>query len=390
MKKVLIVYSEMVIGGSTTSLLSLLNLFDYEKYEIDLLLYSNDGEMQDRIDKRVNVLQEMRTSRRVWKKLVRPDYYVSCMIAKFIARKKNNRLINSQFLSRYEAVSCKRLEEEYDIAISFLEFLPMEYLAHRVNAKRKIAWIHIDIKEGGLLPRISRGVYRKIDRIVVVSKSCADSFCYLYPEFKNKCVYLPNLLSAGVIREMAAGQSEISYTTSTLNLVTVARIVFASKGFDRAVRVFKRLKQDGNLPLNVRWFIIGDGPDFAELSRLINDNGLDEQIILLGKHSNPFSIEKDMDVFLLPSRYEGKPMAVTEAQMLGVVPYVLEYSSAKEQIESGLDGKVIPNNEDALYEELKTLFMKPDVVREMKNTIMNRDYTNSRDIELYYEVFNRM
>lgn len=389
MKSLLIVYSEMVIGGSTTSLLSLLNLIDYDQYEVDLLLYSNCGELQDKIDKRVVILPEMSASRKLWKKYVRPGYAASYLVARALSKKKGNRLINSQFLSKYEAISCMKLSKHYDIAISFLEFLPMEFVARCVNADRKISWIHIDIKEAGLLPKVGRSTYKKVDQIVLVSNSCVKNFTKLYPEFAEKCQYLPNLLSADIVRHMSEDIPHAEFSLAELNLVTVARIALVSKGLDRAVNVFEKLKLEGHLPTDVRWFIIGDGPDYSSLKEMIETKGLSDQIILLGKQANPFPIEKCMDVFLLPSRYEGKPMAVTEAQMLGVVPYVLEYSSAKEQIISGFDGVVSANNEEALYHTLHKLFMNRDVLTQMEANILARDYSNKECIQLYYELFNR-
>ena len=46
-KKILVIYPEMLVGGSTTSLLAFLNCIDKEKYEVDLQLYKNVNEMLD-------------------------------------------------------------------------------------------------------------------------------------------------------------------------------------------------------------------------------------------------------------------------------------------------------------------------------------------------------
>ena len=44
-KRVLVIYPEMMMGGSTTALLAFLKGIDKEKYEVDLQLYKNRGEL---------------------------------------------------------------------------------------------------------------------------------------------------------------------------------------------------------------------------------------------------------------------------------------------------------------------------------------------------------
>ena len=51
-------YDDMTIGGSTTSLLSILNSIDYNRYEVDLLLYYNEGALFDKIPKQINILPQ--------------------------------------------------------------------------------------------------------------------------------------------------------------------------------------------------------------------------------------------------------------------------------------------------------------------------------------------
>ena len=58
MKRILIVHSNMEIGGAETSLLGLLNEIDYTKYQVDLFLIKHSGELMEFIPEEVNILQE--------------------------------------------------------------------------------------------------------------------------------------------------------------------------------------------------------------------------------------------------------------------------------------------------------------------------------------------
>lgn len=387
MKDILIVYSKMVVGGSTTSLLSLLNGIDYGKYRVDLLLYDNGGDLQSFINPNVNVLPPAKESTRPLVKLCNPSFWLHLQKARRLSGKYKNKLINAQIMSKYEALACERPRKEYDVGISFLEFWPTEYLCRRVRAKRKIGWIHIDIKEAGLRKELSRPVFSLLDQVVLVSDPCLQNFVSLYPEFCQKAVCMENILSQKTIREMAARplKEPLPLDPNDCNLVTVCRVAFVSKGLDRGVDAFLRLKKEGRLT-GLRWFVIGDGPDLPKLKEMIRDNGLEQEIILLGQQINPCHIEKYMDVFFLPSRYEGKPMAVTEAQMLGLVPVVSNYSSAKSQVSHGVDGVIMENSDDAPYHTLRALLDGKLDLAGMKENVQKNDYSNTEEIERFYEM----
>ena len=106
----------------------------------------------------------------------------------------------------------------------------------------------------------------------------------------------------------------------------------------------------------------------------------------MGQQINPYRIEKSMDIFFLPSRYEGKPMAVTEAQMLGLVPVVSNYSSAKSQVSHGVDGVIMENSDDAPYHTLRALLDGKFDLAGMKENVQKKDYSNIEEIKRFYEM----
>ncbi len=383
MKNILLVYSKMVVGGSTTSLISLLNSIDYTQYSVDLLLHSNEGELQEQINKNVTVLPPVGAKVNRFQKLIHPGFWISLLLARMHSSKEKNQLINAQYMAKYEALASPKTGKHYDAAISFLEFWPMEFIARRVKADRKIGWLHIDIVQAGLRKGVNADTYRKMDTIVLVSKSCKANMDAIYPQFSKKTVVIENLLATETIVNFSKATAPVKIEGSPI-FVTACRLVLASKGLDRAVRAFARLKEEGILPAKARWYIIGDGPDRGVLEAMIKESGLEDTIILLGQHSNPCCIEKDADFFLLPSRYEGKPMAVTEAQMLGLVPIVCEYSSAREQIRDGVDGIIAENNDADIVNKLKALFEGKYDMQEMKRCLRERELSNIEEIEKIY------
>ena len=121
-----------------------------------------------------------------------------------------------------------------------------------------------------------------------------------------------------------------------MKLVTVCRLSIHTKGLDRTILATKRLKEQG---YNFKWIIIDDGEDRELLEEMIEKESLKDRIFLIGQKKNPYPYMKQCDVFVMASRREGKPMAVTEAQILGLPIIVTNYSSAKEQVINGLKPK---------------------------------------------------
>ena len=196
------------------------------------------------------------------------------------------------------------------------------YLAFQVEAKRKVSWIHIDYKKSTLSVSLDEEAFAHCDQIVMVSKQCLDNFKELCPKFAAKAVWTENIVSPELIRraaEKAQPGLPAKASPDVIRLVTVSRVDFSHKGLDRGVEAFRCLKEEG-LAERFQWVVIGDGGDMEAFREMISENGLEGLIFPLGMKPEPLPYLKQADAFFLPSRYEGKPISVSEAQILGVPP----------------------------------------------------------------------
>lgn len=380
MKRILIVYNDMMIGGSTTSLLSILNHLDYKQYQVDLLLKSHQGELLGALPVEVNLLPRVfpKAQKIKIKKMLSPDLWRNYFKVRALRHEGKN--IQALQLGDYDyACLSAKTNQEYDVAISFLEFWSTYYLASQVKGRRKIAWVHVDYIEAGFNPKIDYATYKKMDRIVVVANSCGESFIKTFPEYSSKVVCVENILSARVIKNLAMEPVDFKMDSNKINMTTVCRITFSHKGLDRGVESFRRLKEEG-LDKDVCWYIIGDGPDYEKLKSMIKEYRLQDTIFLLGQKINPHKYIKNSSLFFLPSHYEGKPMAVTEAMMLGIPPVVAEYASASEQIENGVDGWILPNKDELIYQGLKEILGNRVLIEALQTNVRSRDYSNFSEI----------
>lgn len=385
-KQILIVYNIMGIGGSTTSLLSLLNNMDCNKYDIDFALATNTGELFELIPSGLTLLEELCPSNITQMKRRSVVSIVKYVHAKILSMcSKNPRNVMGQLMTYENARFSRCIEKEYDVAISFIENYPLNYVATKVSAKKKITWIHVDYKAAGFIPKYDQGYYEQFDKLVLVSDECKRSFDECFPSLADRSIVVENILSSYMIRKMADKAPAFGVDDNKCNIITVCRITFSHKGIDRGVNAFKRLK-DEKISHNFHWYIVGDGIDFNKLKQMINDYGLTDMITLLGSKNNPLPYEKNMDLFLLPSRYEGKPMAVTEAQMLGIPPVVTAYASASSQVNSGFDGYVVPNEDNAIYDALKYIAENIDQIQVWKNNLSRENFDNMQDVEKIYRL----
>lgn len=396
-KKILIAYNYMMVGGSTTSLLSILNTIDYEKYIVDLICLDDTSAMFNFIPHNVRnvyvALNNENSSR--MKKILNPRTLFYALYSRGNAYLKRNiysfGAVKAQIMNKETARISLRLEEEYDIAIAFIETWATEYVANYVKAKKKIAWYHLDYIGAGFCPQYDIATYKKYQNIVLVSDKCKENFDRVFPKLSKKTVCIENILTKNYIEQRAREeeQKDIVYQKKTIQVVTTCRIDFQHKGLDRAVKMFAAAKKEVKEPKwKIKWHIFGDGADLSELKKLIQNNNLQNDIILYGAKNNPLPWVEAADLFFLPSRYEGKPMAVTEALLLGVPVMVTNYASAAEQVENGKDGIIIENSEEGIKNGLIDLFEDKINLKEMMSTVKSKDYSNLSELEKIYGLFN--
>ena len=310
---------------------------------------------------------------------------------RYYKKVKHNKEKAVQIMSRQGYKYSRKIDKSYDVAVAYDIGWCMNYVMNRVRAERKILWQHLEMEKAGMDFKLDRKCYENVDALAFVSRECMDGYLLRHPEHALKSYFIPNLLSAEFVRKRGEAEVKLPFcdTEKYLKLITVARIKFRHKGFDRAVEAFSKLKRDGLLS-NVKWLIVGDGSDLDELKARIGAAGLEDVIYPIGARKDPIPYLKKCDVFFLPSRYEGKPMAVTEAFIMGLVPVVTEYASAREQIRHGVDGLVFQNDDNALYEGLKKLFKNPAILDDLKKNVAATDYGNESEIAAFDDMAGRL
>jgi len=396
-KDILIASFDMEIGGVERSLINMLEQFDYKSYRVDLMLYRHKGDFLRFLPCKPNLLDEMdeyTIFRKSIGEIVREGKILPAMAR--IAAKLNagcaDRLkgvketgyYQMQLMWKYSLPFLPRLNNKYDAAISFL--WPHYFVAEKVSAEVKIAWIHTDYSVVGTNTKMDFKMWNKFDHIIAVSEVCKDAFEKRYPGLKGKVTVIENITAPEFVRKMASEEvNDFDISNKCFNLITVARLSFA-KGIDNAVKALKLLHDRGMK--DIKWYVAGYGGDEGAIRGLIAEYGLEESFILLGKKVNPYPYVKKCDLYVQPSRYEGKAVTVVEAQILGKPVLVTDYATARSQVRNGFDGYITENSVEGIAEGVEKLYRNRALREKLASNCQRTDYGNSFELNKLYALIN--
>ena len=397
MRNILIASFDMEVGGVERSLISLLENFDYFNNKVDLMLYRHSGDFMNLLADKHELLSEVKeyaTYRKSIKEILKDKLYMLA-ITRILAN-LNSRIIGKiknideigyiqmQRMWKYALPLLPKLNKEYDVAISYL--WPHYFVSEKVQAKRKIAWVHTDYSTIETDIDMDLKMWNKFDYIMAVSEECKNAFLKKYPILKDKVKVMENITSPDFIRGMASENIEENIKNdNSFKLVSVARLSYA-KGIDNAVRALRLLHNRGLT--NIKWYVVGYGGDEEIIRNLIKENNLEDSFILLGKKINPYPYINVADIYVQPSRYEGKAVTVGEAQILGKPVVITNYTTAKSQVRDNVDGYVCKLSIEGIADGVEKLYKDKNLRIKLSENCKNTDYSNSSELQKLYSIFN--
>lgn len=391
-KDILFIMNNLNCGGAEKALVSLLQTIDYNKYNVDLLLFKKEGIFLNNIPQDVNLLKEpfgysyfdMSIKKAILGciKKFRFDIAINRLLAGFIFKTEKSRVICEQKVWKYISRGIKSLNKKYDVAIGYLEKNPIYYCVEKVNADKKIGFIHNDYEKLGMNPDIDGKYFNQLDNIVTVSEGCADVLKQTFPQQKSKIQVMYNIISPKVINKMAS--EDISTNKEKINIVSVGRLNY-QKGFDIAIEACKQLKKDG---YDFVWNILGEGEERGKLEKMIKEYHLEDMFILGGIKENPYPYIKQADIYVQPSRFEGKSIAIDEAKILNKPILVTNFSTAKDQINDQINGLIVDMNPESIYNGIKQLIGSDELIRRLSQNLSNEELGTEKEIEKLYKMFD--
>ncbi len=396
MKNILIVSHGMEIGGAERSLLGLLNSIDSKEYRVDLFLLHHEGVLFREIPQHINILPEISeytVLARPIKKVVK-EGHIALALARSWAKvnaimyEKIHKFYDSGVALEYSHKYLYSLlpniqsDKEYDMAISFLT--PHYFVAHKVKAKKKMAWIHTDYSKVQINVKSELKMWSSYEYIGAISTAAKESFVKKFPQLEKKIIVIENILPVSLIKKQMKefDPTDNEMKCEGIKLLSIGRYCTA-KNFDNIPEICADILKYG---VNVTWYIIGFGPDEELIKRQISEEHMENYVILLGKKENPYPYIKACDVYIQPSRYEGKSVAVREAQLLGKPVVITKYETSTSQLEHGIDGMIVPMKNKECAKQIVDLLKNNEKMKQLSNNCKMRDYSNQEEVKKIYSL----
>lgn len=342
MKKILFLIHDLGQGGAEKVLVNLVNNMDRTKFDITVMSLFGGGVNEQFLNPEIRYIT-------VFKKMIPGN-------------SKLMKLLTPKQLHKWF------IKEKYDIEISYLEGPTARIISGCTNPNvRKICWIHSnhfsmnEVSASFRSPKEAIECYKRFDKIVCVSQYMRDNFCQ-WVNVKEKCDVLYNIVESDRIRILSKEEAP-EIVSDAVNLVAVGSLKEV-KGFDRLLRIVKRLKES---QYNIHLYLLGIGPLEKEFKGFIAHNNLRDFVTMLGYQMNPYKYVAKCDLFVCSSYSEGFSTAVTEALIVGTPVCTTEVSGMKEMLgENNEYGVVTDNDEDALYCGIRRLLDDPDLMLHYK------------------------
>lgn len=392
-KKILFVINTMGRAGAETAMLELLKALDSPEYDISLYVIMGQGEMIGKLPPYVR-LRNLRFNahsvlsrqgkRGMMATVCRAFFRNGGQIKKIrgiagnlASMGRQGKFQADKLLWRMLSDGSLRLEEQFDLAVAWLEGASAYYVAEHVKAARKCAFIHIDYESAGYTREMDRNCWDSFEKIFMVSREVKEHFLAVYPEYADKAEIFHNLVDQEGIRRRSREAGGFSDGYEGKRLLTVGRLTW-QKAYDIAIDAMKLLKDKG---CNVRWYILGEGDQRRTLEKKIAALQLKEDFVLLGAAENPCPYYAQADIYVHATRFEGKSIAIQEAQTLGCAVIASDCNGNREQIENGEDGILCQLTPEGIAESIETLLQNEETRKKLGKSAERKNMAQEQELQ---------
>nr|MBP3597949.1 glycosyltransferase [Eubacterium sp.] len=400
MKKILFVINTLGCAGAENAMLEFMRNLNPEKYEVSLFVLMNQGEMIRQLPSHVKVLNVNLSDSSVLSKEGKAElnrYILRTMfqqgsvwknlpylLRNFFSMLGKGKILPDKLLWKVMSDGVAPMTEHYDMAVAYLEGGSAYYVANHVEADKKVGFVHIDYGKAGYTRALDQGCYDTYERIYGVSDEVKEHFVEMYPEYEKKTEVFHNMVNQTRIRERAQLPGGFEDDYDGTRILTVGRLT-AQKAYEIAVEAMKLLKENG---YQVRWYVLGEGEERKSLEKQIREYGLQEDFMLLGAKENPYPYYAQTDLYVHATRYEGKSIAIQEAQTLGCTILVSDCSGNREQVEVGVDGQMCDLTPEGIYEGIVSLLKDKEACRRYGEAAGKKDLVEREQLERFLALMN--
>lgn len=394
-RNLLFVIDSLNVAGAEKSLVTLLSLLDYSRFSVDLMMFGHGGLLEGLLPSEVNMLKPLEYTKFTGLKIKEALKY-SFQNADF--RMINSRLkysfkIRKQKYSNpqkarifWESVSSVIEDNSkiYDIAISYAQGIPTFYVADKVKAKEKFAWVNVSYRLDHKESNFQNKFYNHYKKIVAVSDSTKEVFIETFPYYSNKIEVIYDINNPDFITRMANLGESYNDNFPGLRILTIGRLA-NQKGYDLALKTCLKLKNKG---IKFRWYALGIGPHEQRIKDYIKKYDLSDYFVLLGVKANPYPFIKNADIYVQTSRYEGYGLAIAEARMLNIPVVTTKFDAVYNQMIDGGNGLVVEMDAESVCEGILKMINEIGLKEKITSYLRNEKKGNVEEIEKFYQLID--
>ncbi len=341
MKRILLFYPKLSIGGAERTLVNIINNLDNNKFELHVCLISKTGEFTSLLNSGTTI-HELGSKRLL--------FSLFPLIKKIITIKPDvifSSLLHPNILCYFAA--------------------KLSFFKGRVVLRETNNHTAAGRKQNNLSYFLARIAYRGCNNIISLSEGVKDDLVNRYDIDPEKIVRIYNPVSIDSIRLLMKDKStsvdRINIDPNNFNIFSVGRLT-KQKGYNFLIDAF--IANDEFIK-NQKLFILGSGPELQNLQRQIEIHSQNKNIFLPGSFKNPFKVIKDADLFVLSSIWEGFGHVIVEAMACGIPVLSTNCPSGPDEIITNMENGLLCkyNSAEELQDKMKYFYEHQEITKDL-------------------------
>lgn len=394
-KSILFVIDSLECAGAEKSLVTLLSLLDYSKFNVDLMLFGHGGALESLVPNEVHILKPLSYTKFANMGFIKAfsyslrnsSYRMLFARIKYTIRLRRRIYSNPEKARLYWESVGKVIEKspkEYDVAISYAQGVPTFYVSEKVKAKKKFAWINTSYNLNQKEKEFQLKFYEQFNKIIAVSDSAKQIIKKTFPCCSKKIDIIYDISNPNLIQNLARTGKGLDNDFGGIKILTIGRLA-AGKGYDMALEACKLLKERG---INFKWYVLGKGPLKQEIEYFISQNNLSDAFILLGVKANPYPFLKSADIYVQTSRFEGFGLALAEARMLNIPIVTTRFDAVFTQMINERNGLVVDMNPNAIVDGIIRLIKDAALRQNIVSYLKTEKKGNIEEVNKFYQLIS--
>lgn len=236
--------------------------------------------------------------------------------------------------------------------------------------------------KGRLTKLLRRNLYKRCDVMIACSDLAGTAVFGRARQDSGKVIFMPNAIDSEAFTPNSKVRDEIRGKYSVADRFVIGHVgrFHYAKNHEFLLQIFSeicKVRQDAVLML------VGDGPLHEDIERWAEALGIKDRVIMTGRQTPVDPYYQAFDCMLFPSRYEGMPGTIVEAQAAGINCLVSDTVTSQVKISDMVEFMSLDKSATEWAEALLDIAGRDTTVPDIKST----NYDVNNQIKFYEELY---